>query len=105
MTPPSVGRLVTANIRKIVGKIRFIGYSNMTADERIEEKESKDRGSRKEIKKAILNVLKDGPLPAGQVCITLQDLGVSARTVRRAAESLEEEGKFRNLGTNSKSFV
>jgi hypothetical protein len=88
-----------------LGIIRFVGYSQMTADERIEEKESKDRGNRKEIRKAILDVLKDGPLPAGQVCNALQDLGVSARTIRRAAVSLEEEGKLRKLGTNSKSFM
>jgi len=87
-----------------VGVVKFVGYSTKTADDRIEEKESKDRGSRKELKKAILDVLKDGPLPAGQVCNTLQDLGVS-RTIRRAAEQLEEEGKLRKSGTNSKSFV
>ncbi len=67
-----------------VGVVQFVGYSNMTADDRIEERESKDRGSRKEIKKAIIDVLKDGPMSAGQVCSALQDLGVS-RTIRRAA--------------------
>lgn len=88
-----------------VGVIRFVGYSNMTADERIEEKESKDRGSRKELKKAILTVLKDGPVAAGQVCNALQDLGVSTRTIQRAAEQLEDEGKLRKSGTNHKNFV
>ena len=95
---------ITTDDKDGVGVIRFVGYSTKSADERIEEKESKDRGSRKEIKKAILDVLKDGPLPAGQVCNTLQDLGVS-RTIRRAAESLEEEGKLRRSGTNHKNLV
>jgi len=88
-----------------VGVIKFAGYSTKTADDRIEEKESKDRGSRKEIKKAILATLKDGPIPPGQVCNVLQDFGVSSRTIRRAAEGLEEEGKLRKSGTNSKSFM
>jgi len=88
-----------------VGVIKFVGYSDMTADDRIEEKESKDRGSRKEIKRAILDVLKDGPMPAGQVCNQLQDLGVSARTIRRAVEVLKTEGKLRLSGTNPKNFI
>jgi len=87
-----------------VGVIRFVGYSDMTADERIEEKESKDRGGRKEIKKAILELLKDGPMPAGQVCNALQDMG-SVSSLRRAAVSLEGEGKLRRSGTNHKNFV
>jgi hypothetical protein len=87
-----------------VGKIRFVGYSNMTADDRIEEKESKDRGSRKELKKAILALLKDGPLPAGQVKNALQGMG-AIRTIERAAESLESDGKLKRVGTNPKNFV
>jgi AAA domain len=87
-----------------VGVIRFVGYSNMTADERIEEKESKDRGNRKEVKKAILDVLKDGPKPAGQVCNQLQDVG-SVRTIQRAAEQLVEEGRLRKSGNNRKNMV
>ena len=87
-----------------VGVIKFVGYSNMTADERIEEKESKDRGNRKEIKKAILDALKDGPMPAGRVCNDLQDVG-SLSSLKRAAASLLEEGKMRRSGTNPKNFV
>lgn len=87
-----------------VGVIKFDGYSNMTADDRIEERESKDRGSRKELKKAIQDVLKDGPIPAGQVCNQLQDMG-SMRTIQRAAKSLEDEGKLRKSGTNHKNYV
>ncbi|MGB8112221.1 MAG: AAA family ATPase, partial [Candidatus Sulfotelmatobacter sp.] len=87
-----------------VGVIKFVGYSNMTADERIEEREDKGRGSRKEIKKAILDLLKNGPLPAGQVCNALQDLG-SMRTIQRAAGMLEEEGKLSRVGNNNKNLV
>jgi len=87
-----------------VGVIKFAGYSTKTADDRIEEKESKDRGNRKEIKKAILDVLKDGPMPAGQVCNQLQDIG-SISSIGRAARSLEEESKLRKLGNNRKNLV
>jgi hypothetical protein len=87
-----------------VGVVRFVGYSNMTADERIEEKESKDRGNRKQLKAAILDALKDGPMPAGQVCNNLQDLG-SVRTLQRAAEQLEEEGKLQKSGSNRKNML
>jgi hypothetical protein len=87
-----------------LGVIRFVGYSDMTADDRIEEKESKDRGNRKEIKKAILDALKDGPVPAGRVCNDLQDVG-SLSSLKRAAASLLEEGKMRRSGTNPKNFV
>jgi hypothetical protein len=87
-----------------LGVIKFVGYSQMTADERIEEKESKDRGNRKEITKAILDVLKDGPKPAGQVCHTLQDLGTT-RTIQRAAERLEDDGKLQRVGANRKNLV
>ena len=87
-----------------VGKVRFVGYSNMTADERIEEKESKDRGNRKAIKQAILDVLKDGPKPAGHVCSELRDMGGIA-TLRRAAQSLEDEGKLRRCGNNNRNMV
>ncbi len=88
-----------------VGVVRFVGYSNMTADERIEEKESKDRGKGKELKKAILEVLKDGPIPAGQVCNQLQDMGCSVRTIQRAAEQLEDEGKLKKSGNNRKNMM
>lgn len=88
-----------------VGKITFVGYSEITADERIEQKEDKGRGQRKELKKSILDALKDGPLPAGQVCNQLQDMGVSVRTIRRAAETLKDEGKLRLTGTNPKNFI
>jgi hypothetical protein len=88
-----------------VGVIRFVGYSEMSADERIEQRESKDRGSRKELKKAILALLKDAPMPAGQVKNALQDLGVSTRTIERAAESLESEGKLKRVGANPKNMV
>jgi hypothetical protein len=87
-----------------IGVVKFVGYSNMTADDRIEEKELKDRGNRKEIKKAILDALKDGPMPAGRVCNELQDLG-SLSSLKRAAASLLEEGKMRRSGTNPKNFV
>jgi hypothetical protein len=87
-----------------VGVIKFVGHSEMTADERIEEKESKNRGSRKKIKDAIRDELKNGPLPAGQVCNALQDLGVP-RSIRRAAEELEEEGKLLRVGPNNKNLV
>jgi hypothetical protein len=87
-----------------VGVIRFVGYSKMTADERIEEKERKDRGNRKQLKTAVLDLLKDGPMSAGQVCNQMQDLG-SLRTVQRAAEQLEEEGKLKKSGNNRKNMV
>jgi hypothetical protein len=87
-----------------VGVIRFVGYSEMTADDRIDEKESKDRGSRKEIKIAILDVLKDGPKPAGHVCNELRDMG-SISSLRRAAQSLEEEGKLRRFGSNNRNMT
>lgn len=87
-----------------VGVVRFVGYSNKTADDRIEEKESKDRGNRKEIKKAILDVLKNGPMSAGQVCNELGDMGGIA-TLRRAAQSLEEEGKLKRCGNNNRNMV
>jgi hypothetical protein len=87
-----------------VGVIRFVGYSEMTADDRIEEKESKDRGNRKEIKKAIQDALRDGPKSAGQVCNELQDMA-SIRSIRRAAQALEDEGKLRRSGTNHKNFT
>ena len=87
-----------------VGVVRFVGYSNMTADERIEEKESKDRGNRKELKNAILDVLKDGPMSAGQVCNQLQDMG-SMSSLGRAARSLEDEGKLKKSGNNRKNMM
>jgi len=87
-----------------VGVIKFVGYSNKTADERIEEKESKDRGSRKELKKTILDLLKDGPMSAGEVCNELRELDVP-RTIRRAFEALKEEGKVKLSGTNPKNFL
>lgn len=87
-----------------VGVVRFVGYSDMTADDRIEEKESKDRGSRKEIKKAILDVLKDGPKPAGHVCNELRDMG-SISSLRRAAQGLEEEGKLKRSGSNNRNMT
>ena len=87
-----------------VGVVRFVGYSNRTADEQIEEKESKDRGTRKEIKNSILDVLKDGPMPAGQVCNQLQDMG-SMSSIGRAARSLEEEGKLKKTGNNRKNML
>ncbi len=81
-----------------VGVVKFVGYSSKSADDRIEEKESKDRGNRKELKRAILSVLKDGPVPAGQVKNALQDFGVSVRTIEREAASLEAEGKLKKSG-------
>jgi hypothetical protein len=76
----------------------------MTADERIEEKESRDRGNRKDIKKAILDMLKDGPRPAGQVCTELRDMG-SVSSLRRAAQSLESDGKLRRAGNNNRNMT
>jgi hypothetical protein len=87
-----------------VGVIKFVGYSEMTADERIEEKESKDRGSRKELKKAILDVLREGPKPAGQVFNELRDMG-SVSSLRRAAQGLEEEGKLLRCGSNNRNMT
>lgn len=87
-----------------LGIIRFVGYSAMTADDRIEEKEDKGRGGRKELKKAILDVLKDGPMPAGQVYNELRD-AASLSSLKRATASLQEEGKLRRTGTNPKNFV
>lgn len=87
-----------------VGVVKFVGYSDKTADDRIEEKESKDRGSRKEIKKAILDLLKSGPMSAGQVCNELRDMGGIA-TLRRAAQSLEDEGKLRRVGNNNRNMT
>lgn len=87
-----------------LGIIRFVGYSTMTADDRIEEKEDKGRGGRKELKKAILDVLKDGPMPAGQVYNELRD-AASLSSLKRATASLQEEGKLRRTGTNPKNFV
>jgi len=90
--------------KESVGRIRFVGYSNMTADERIEEKEAKDRGNKKQLKAAILEALKDGPMPAGQVCNQLQDMG-SLSSIGRAAKGLEEEGKLKKSGNNRKNMV
>jgi hypothetical protein len=88
-----------------VGRIKFVGYTNKTADERIEEKEDKGRGQRKELKKTILDALKDGPKSPGQVCNDLQGMGCSVRTIQRAAEQLEEEGKLKKSGANRKNTV
>jgi hypothetical protein len=87
-----------------VGRIKFVGYTNKTADERIEEKEDKGRGQRKELKKAILDALKDGPMPAGQVCNQLQEMG-SMSSIGRAARGLEEEGKLKKTGNNRKNMT
>jgi hypothetical protein len=88
-----------------VGVVRFAGLSEMSADDRIEEKEDKGRGERKHLKKAILDVLNNGPLPAGQVCNQLSDMKVSVRTIQRAAEQLEAEGKLRKSGSNRKNLI
>jgi hypothetical protein len=93
---------ITTVDRDGVGVIKFLGYTDVTADEQIEAREEKGRGQRKELKKEILKVLADGPLPAGQVCNQLQDMGVSIRTFQRAAEQLVEEGKLKKSGTKPK---
>jgi hypothetical protein len=84
--------------------IRFVGYSDMTADDRIEEKEDKGRGNKKELRKTILELLKDGPIPAGQVYNELRDLA-SLSSLKRATASLLEEGKLKRTGTNPKNVV
>jgi|SRR5580658_5012547 hypothetical protein len=84
--------------------IRFVGYSDMTADDRIEEKEDKGRGNKKELRKTILELLKDGPIPAGQVYSELRELA-SLSSLKRATASLLEEGKLKRTGTNPKNFV
>jgi hypothetical protein len=87
-----------------VGVVRFVGYSEKSADDTIEEKEAKDRGNRKEVRKAILDALKDGPKPAGTVCGELRDLA-SISSLRRAAQGLEEEGKLRRTGNNNRNMT
>jgi hypothetical protein len=87
-----------------VGVIKFLGYTEVTADEQIEAREDKGRGQRKELKAAILDALKDGPKSAGQVCNELQDMG-SVSSIGRAARSLEEEGKLTKSGNNRKNLV
>jgi len=87
-----------------LGVIRFVGYTTMTADERIEEKESKDKGSRKELKRAILDVLKDGPKPAGHIKNELREMA-SIPSIERAAKSLVDDGVLRRSGTNRNNMT
>ena len=87
-----------------VGVIKFLGYTNVTADEQIEAREDKGRGNRKELKKALVDALKDGGKPAGHVCNELREFG-SVRTIQRAAEELIDEGKMKKVGNNRKNMV
>jgi hypothetical protein len=86
-----------------VGVIKFLGYTDTTADEQIEAREDKGRGQRKELKKEILAVLADGKLPVGQVYNQLRDTA-SLSSLKRAVAGLLEEGKIKRLGTNPKNF-
>lgn len=96
---------ITTIDRDGVGIIKFLGFTDVTADEQIEAREDKGRGKRKELNKVLLDVLKDGPMSPGQVCNQLQDMGCSVRTIQRAAEQLEDEGKLIKSGTNRKNML
>jgi len=95
---------ITTIDRDGVGVIKFLGFTDVTADEQIEAREDKSRGQRKEIKNAILDELKDGPMSPGEVCNALQDLG-GPRTIRRVFEVLKLDGKVKLSGTNPKNFT
>jgi AAA domain len=86
-----------------VGVIKFLGFTEVTADEQIEAREDKGRGQRKEIKKEILALLKDGPMPVGDVYNQLRDIA-SLSSLKRAVAALLDEGKIKRLGTNPKNF-
>jgi hypothetical protein len=81
-----------------VGVVKFVKWSDTTAEGATQEREEKDKSAKTSIRKGILNTLKDGAKTPGEVKTACQDLG-SVRGIERAFSKLEEEGRVKKTGS------